>query len=99
MYKVNTVYLRNEWIIVRYTDSLDERNSLFGRIRELVLSPALVALLHAGISPHAAYSISIALIYSAHFSWIHIKQHRSITLEHINNIKMDPLFIVYVQST
>lgn len=60
---------------------MNKLDVLFGRVRELVLSPAVVGLLDARVRPQHLYGTGVRLLEGADLLHVHLTHHQGITLE------------------
>lgn len=63
---------------------------LLGRVRELVLSPAIIRFLDARVSPQHLYRANVRLLERCNLLYVHVTHHQGIVLEEQNkNIQKD----------
>lgn len=63
---------------------------LLGRVRELVLSPAIIRFLDARVSPQQLYRANVRLLERCNLLYVHVTHHQGIVLEEQNkNIQKD----------
>lgn len=83
------MYLKKKKQPPHTLDVLEHRNrmvsgehghSLFGGVRQLILSPAIIGLLDPRVSPQHLYCVDVGLVERAHLLHIHLPHQESIGL-------------------
>lgn len=72
--------LKSSTRCIHYSKEIEHSHSLFGGVRQLILSPAIVGLLDPWVGPQHLYCVDVRLVERAHLLYIYLPHQQSIGL-------------------